>query len=636
MGDYIVNDNPSITLNINGKKRYAEAVWNPKTQQYLTLLPAEELIDGSSPANGDAPDVQGHLATFDKDGKLLGVEALGWGPEGGFYGTKWPTPADSVYNANAAKTYAPQVFKQVKRQENGGNMNYSQYLQEGGAAEDQMGQVVSQVIAALKQNPKETLKKLQEMGEQGDQLLEMAIKADPELQQMFSDTMKCGGKVKAKVKKKEVGGFVRKAGTGCACQLKKVGGRLIEVDGCTGLPVKRDGGIMKFEIPATKLQINNQGGAKSAYEIAQENIQKNRVYTVHNDGKGIKNYITDNYGNVYYDNGTMKGSDNKMYSYDMNIIPEDIRTNAFGAAKEEEEKIPEYNSLGQKYNPETKQYEGLTYEQRNAARIGWYGSDGKTGATVNERKAWMNSDEGKAYLASINNGQGLGFTADQYTGTAAQNRALFRAYGGYSAWKAKKDAAAAAADPNANRQQMRDVSYTNQQLLDMADDDPRLAANAQLKAARDKAKSQYSIMQNYDQTYQVISRHNNDMLSRQNSATMDSAMQGAAHDKLAQDRFNNSLAALNRVKVFDMDDAARQDYFKTLSPAERLRQQRLYNAQVAARNKYSTVNQMSAAEHQNYMNRLFDANAVGYTGQEPVTAQKYGGIISYQNYLTSK
>lgn len=51
---------------------------------------------------------------------------------------------------------------------------------------------------------------------------------------------------------------------------------------------------------------------------------------------------------------------------------------------------------------------------------------------------------------------------------------------------------------------MRDVSYTNQQLLDMADDDPRLAANAQLKAARDKAKSQYHTMQDYNQTYQVI------------------------------------------------------------------------------------------------------------------------------------
>lgn len=79
-------------------------------------------------------------------------------------------------------------------------------------------------------------------------------------------------------------------------------------------------------------------------------------------------------------------------------------------------------------------------------------NDDGTGWNVNRRKEWMNSDEGKAYLASINNGQGLGFTADQYTGTAAQNRALFGAYRGYSAWKAEKDAAAAAAaDPNANK-----------------------------------------------------------------------------------------------------------------------------------------------------------------------------------------
>ena len=263
------NDYPYINLNINGEKRWAHAGWDPEKQQYWSLLPAKNLQDSAYPAgDGTEPDVQGHLATFDKDGKLLGVQAMHWGVEGGldgFYPTQWPTKADSIYNANAAKTYSTQVFKQVPRQENGGNMNYYQYLQEGGAAEDQMGQVVSQVIAALKQNPEETLKKLREMGEQGEQLFEMAVQSDPELQEMFSQSMKCGGKVRPKVKKDKCGGKVRpkvkkakcgkklqegdkikKVSTGCSCQLKKVGGRLIEVDSCTGMPIHRDGGVMKF------------------------------------------------------------------------------------------------------------------------------------------------------------------------------------------------------------------------------------------------------------------------------------------------------------------------------------------------------------------------------------------------------
>ena len=263
------NDYPYINLNINGEKRWAHAGWDPEKQQYWSLLPAKNLQDSTYPAgDGTEPDVQGHLATFDKDGKLLGVQAMHWGVEGGldgFYPTQWPTKADSIYNANAAKTYSTQVFKQVPRQENGGNMNYYQYLQEGGAAEDQMGQVVSQVIAALKQNPEETLKKLREMGEQGEQLFEMAVQSDPELQEMFSQSMKCGGKVRPKVKKDKCGGKVRpkvkkakcgkklqegdkikKVSTGCSCQLKKVGGRLIEVDSCTGMPIHRDGGVMKF------------------------------------------------------------------------------------------------------------------------------------------------------------------------------------------------------------------------------------------------------------------------------------------------------------------------------------------------------------------------------------------------------
>lgn len=54
---------------------------------------------------------------------------------------------------------------------------------------------------------------------------------------------KCGGSVK----KKETGDKITRkkvmAKGGCPCMIKKVGGRLIEVDSCTGLPVHRNGGV---------------------------------------------------------------------------------------------------------------------------------------------------------------------------------------------------------------------------------------------------------------------------------------------------------------------------------------------------------------------------------------------------------
>jgi hypothetical protein len=66
-----------------------------------------------------------------------------------------------------------------------------------------------------------------------------------------SPAMKCGGRVK----KKQLGEKIVKAKkASCGCQLKKVGGRLIEVDGCTGLPVHRNGGnVVKLQTAWTTI-----------------------------------------------------------------------------------------------------------------------------------------------------------------------------------------------------------------------------------------------------------------------------------------------------------------------------------------------------------------------------------------------
>lgn len=61
---------------------------------------------------------------------------------------------------------------------------------------------------------------------------------------------KCGKKVNkaecgVKVKMNQKGDELPAAKKGCKCQLKRVGGRVIEVDGCTGLPVHKNGGSIR-------------------------------------------------------------------------------------------------------------------------------------------------------------------------------------------------------------------------------------------------------------------------------------------------------------------------------------------------------------------------------------------------------
>ena len=635
-----------INLVINGDPRQASAGYDVEKQQYQVVLPGKDVSEKPYAA------VQGSEAVYDKDGKLLRVGALGYSPEGGYYRMQWPTKQDSIYNANAAKEYAPQVFQQVKKKEDGGTaeyvpratggfkfrevsrpdtaantypiydsngkiinrqqgsipsvdmtnyqnpydnyqgegkygvvqdqasgkyyqvplnynpqnithideradvagtpawnrahgytqtgkngmkMNYSQYLQAGGTAEDQTQQIVAQVVAALKQDPETTMKKLQEMGEQGKQLFELALQADPELQEMFSQSMKCGGKVRAKVKKAkcgkklENGDKIQKASTGCTCQLKRVGGKLIEVDSCTGLPIHKSGGIMKFA-PGGSFKIQNgqslsDVGLDSNYfmdrsgrnTLYYRDPNTGKIYRAKNtfgnmfsnydefefdkDAEGYdiesddldisdeaKNYfqgITDNGGKVA-NTFISKNGTNARYTAnadgtvtrDVNYGAGKIAWNAdqftqgkhAGTGVVKESELPDdVRTWYQQYRKQQAgagagagagRTKGQTAGQINAAKVGMANADG-TGWDVAKRKEWMNSDEGKAYLASLNNGQGLGFSTSNYTGTAAQNRALFGAYKNFANWKKQRDAAASTATPNVFGNDM-----TNRQLLE--------------------------------------------------------------------------------------------------------------------------------------------------------------------------
>lgn len=134
-------------------------------------------------------------------------------------------------------------------------MNYVFYLENGGntpqpqISEDELIQLVQAAMSG---------------DSDAGQMLEQLMQADPSIQgtveqivqglQQSAQSMKCGGRVK----KKEKGSKIVKAEKAkCGCALRKVGGRLIEVDSCTGLPIHRKGAaIKKFEDPAGQFKDN--------------------------------------------------------------------------------------------------------------------------------------------------------------------------------------------------------------------------------------------------------------------------------------------------------------------------------------------------------------------------------------------
>ena len=114
-------------------------------------------------------------------------------------------------------------------------MKYISYLQDGGS----VVQALIQKVVQSQGQDQSALQQLVQLAEEGN---EEAVAFLQELQGQ-SPAMKCGGRVK----KKQLGEKIVKAKkASCGCQLKKVGGRLIEVDGCTGLPVHKTGDKIQY------------------------------------------------------------------------------------------------------------------------------------------------------------------------------------------------------------------------------------------------------------------------------------------------------------------------------------------------------------------------------------------------------
>lgn len=126
-------------------------------------------------------------------------------------------------------------------------MNYTKpkvivdYMQEGGQIDPM--QAIEQLVMAAMNNDQSAIQQINEIMQRAQQGDPEAQKAASLIQQMMEQTqsMKCGGKAK-KAKKAQMGLPIKK----CPCQLKRIGGRIVEVDGCTGLPYKKNGGNIQY------------------------------------------------------------------------------------------------------------------------------------------------------------------------------------------------------------------------------------------------------------------------------------------------------------------------------------------------------------------------------------------------------
>lgn len=600
----------------------------------------------------------------------------------------YETLESKVPNAVKAKLEEPSLWEKVKnkilavinQKEYGGTMNYSNYLQGGGQApqasqigEEELVQLVKEVVSGNQ----EAIGILEQLLQANPQLKDTVSQIAQSLQQQ-AQSMKCGGRVKKKALGSKITPKKVMAKGGCPCMIKKVGGRLIEVDSCTELPVHKSGGkVKKYQnAPGVITYSTNDKGTPiythngvqyvtydGGYNFTPVNTSQGqglaslqpelrKAYDFYKRSKGspylqISGGVYEKYGaepGVKYGKGKQGyysnlGAKDARWNADKNIWEREGYTyEGYKDPKTGKQMVrwvknhPQVNEYGQTLGADGK-YSGITYGQRNAAAVGMLGSDGKTGMTVEERQAWMNG-AGKDYLAQLNGGKGLGFTSAEYTGTAKQNRALFDAYKGFQNWS---DAQAAPV-------------YTNQQLLDLdqagvaglsADNKARYDRLQAYLANRNKALTfngtQYADEQAYNTAVNTANqtaanKYYADLAQQQNTYNGNRAMATAALSSGVQKRrqaaFDN-LSSLNS-GTLDYSKLSNRDIRDMQRQMRRGRRQGLYGNSDEAKDFYAAPGTGMQAPT---MVKTYAGPAA--LTQEQLSAEtfKTGGELNYANYL---
>ena len=148
------------------------------------------------------------------------------GKESGFYQQNHPEG-----KSNKVQTLSEEERKQAFDKAFG----KSKSLEDGGILSQAPKELIDLVQAAM--SDESAFQQLSQLISQRPELKDVVQQIAAELQ--VTQTMKCGGSVKKKQMGNKINRKKMMAKGGCPCMLHKVGGKLIEVDSCTGLPVRK-------------------------------------------------------------------------------------------------------------------------------------------------------------------------------------------------------------------------------------------------------------------------------------------------------------------------------------------------------------------------------------------------------------
>lgn len=201
------------------------------------------IYPGKTPADGGSPLYVGTDGT--------NYQFYTYGPEDGYrlyqYHPALGSTEDEKNLSKSQEVHTRAYGNDKPKKQFGGTMNYASYLQGGGAApqnaapqvsKEDIAEIITAALNGTDEIKQQATAALQEMMQDAS----LAPLVEQVMSEMGISSQKCGGRVK----KKALGSkLIKTQKAKCGCELKKVGGRLIEVDGCTGLPVHRNGGMVR-------------------------------------------------------------------------------------------------------------------------------------------------------------------------------------------------------------------------------------------------------------------------------------------------------------------------------------------------------------------------------------------------------
>ena len=370
----------------------------------------------------------------------------------------------AVQNQQKPENAFKYFWKKLIKNKQGGTMNYAQYLQTGGnlaqpEIEEKLGeQQVKALVQAIIENGDEqaadTLVEQLKLDPENGWIMDWiagakeAAEAGDEKAQKFwnligprlealqqTEQFKCGGRVRAKVKKASCGKKlengakvpVEKKG-GCPCQYRRVGGRIQLVD-CNGIPVAKDGTVLYArsgnELPPAQASatVTNYMTAKPIINAVPFSDQ-----WFGDLGKAFVNRTNRWQNNLQQNNPSFWGTPTtvkKVTTVETSQAPigseewkaqQKANQEAYYKTLEGQEAIKKADAAVKARQDAVKPSDQTTSVVRSR---GYFADNGFANLqSFAARKAWLQDQANADYVKA------LGFDVNSYKGTAAQNKAL--------------------------------------------------------------------------------------------------------------------------------------------------------------------------------------------------------------------